>query len=63
MRAVSNTSPLSNLAIIGRLELLRERYERVVLPPAVKTELDALSHSAGAARLRGALTAASDSGD
>jgi len=57
MRVVSNTSPLSNLAIIGRLELLRERYGRVVLPPAVKAELDALSHNAGAVLLRAALAA------
>ena len=32
MRAVSNTSPISNLAIIGRLSLLRQRYGRVVVP-------------------------------
>ena len=47
MLVVSNTSPVSNLAIIGRLDLLRERYGRVVVPPTVKTELDALSHPVG----------------
>ena len=39
MLVVSNTSPLSNLAIIGRLELVREQLGRVVVPPAVRAEL------------------------
>jgi len=52
---VSNTSPISNLAIIGRLDLLRERYGRVLIPPAVKTELDALAHAAGKRRIEQAL--------
>lgn len=46
MRVVSNTSPVSNLAIIGRLSLLPERYGRVVVPPEVRRELSALSHVA-----------------
>ena len=50
MRVVSNTSPISNLAIIGRLSLLRQRYGRVTVPPEVARELRALSH--GAARDR-----------
>ena len=41
MLVVSNTSPISNLAIIGRLDLLRERYGAVLMPPAVKTDLSA----------------------
>ena len=44
MRVVSNTSPISNLAIIGRLSLLRQRYGRVAVPPEVARELRALSH-------------------
>ena len=44
MRVVSNTSPISNLAIIGRLELLQRRYQIVRIPPAVRRELEALSH-------------------
>lgn len=40
MLVVSNTSPLSNLAIIGRLELLREQLGAVLIPPAVRAELD-----------------------
>jgi len=39
MLVVSNTSPLSNLAIIGRLELVREQLGEVVIPPAVREEL------------------------
>jgi predicted nucleic acid-binding protein len=50
MPAVSNTSPLSSLAIIGRLVLLRERCGRVLIPPAVQRELAALSHATAKAR-------------
>jgi uncharacterized protein len=41
MVVVSDTSPLSNLAIIGRLALLREQFGEVRLPPAVVGELAA----------------------
>jgi hypothetical protein len=43
MVVVSDTSPLSNLAIIGRLELLREQFGEVLMPPAVVGELTALN--------------------
>lgn len=39
MRVVSNTSPLSNLAIVGRLDFLQRRYSSVQIPPAVAKEL------------------------
>ncbi len=39
MRVVSNTSPLSNLAIIGHLGLVREQLGIVLIPPAVSAEL------------------------
>lgn len=39
MLAVSNTSPISNLACIGRLNLLREQFGEVWIPSAVETEL------------------------
>lgn len=55
MRVVSNTSPLSNLAIIGRLDLLRERYGGVFIPVAVRAELDALSHAAAKSRIEAAV--------
>jgi uncharacterized protein len=57
MRAVSNTSPISNLAIIGRLDLLKLRYGTVLIPPAVAGELSALSHPAAKARIAEALAA------
>lgn len=57
MRVVSNTSPLSNLAIIGRLDFLRQRYGSVTIPPAVAEELFALSHPAAQARLTAAIDA------
>jgi len=36
---VSNTSPVLNLAIIGRLSLLREQFEEIWIPAAVLEEL------------------------
>lgn len=55
MRVVSKTSPLSNLAIIGRLDLLRERHGRLLIPPAVRRELLRLTHPAGRAAIEAAL--------
>ena len=56
MLVVSNTSPISNLAIIGRLEFLKQRYGLVRIPVAVADELAALSHPAGAQRIKAALS-------
>lgn len=39
MIVVSNTSPLSNLAAIGRLEILQQLYGRILIPPAVYQEI------------------------
>ena len=55
MLVVSNTSPISNLAIIGRLEFLRRRYAVVHIPVAVADELAALSHPVGLQRIKAAL--------
>ncbi len=55
MRVVSNTSPVSNLAIIGRLDLLRRKYGRVVIPDAVRRELARLGHPEGRVRIEAAL--------
>jgi len=55
MAVVSNTSPLSNLAIIDRLEILRGQFGQIAIPPAVQLELDRLSHPAARARLAAAL--------
>jgi predicted nucleic acid-binding protein len=57
MLAVSNTSPLSNLAIIGRLELLQDRYGSVRIPLAVARELAQLTHPGGKSRLDAASAA------
>jgi hypothetical protein len=41
MLAVSNTSPISNLAAIGRLELLQSQFSTLWIPDAVFGELTA----------------------
>jgi predicted nucleic acid-binding protein len=41
MLAVSNTSPVSNLASIGRLELLKSQFSTVRIPDEVARELAA----------------------
>jgi hypothetical protein len=41
MVVVSNTSPLLNLAIIGRLGLIADQFETVLVAPAVLEELRA----------------------
>jgi predicted nucleic acid-binding protein len=46
MLVVSNTSPISNLAVIGQLELLRGQVGSVVIPPAVHEELGRNPHPA-----------------
>jgi predicted nucleic acid-binding protein len=48
MVVVSNTSPLSNLAIVGRLTLLRDQFGSVLVPAAVRRELMQLRHAAAA---------------
>jgi predicted nucleic acid-binding protein len=55
MLAVSNTSPLSNLAIIGRLDLLREQLGEVIIPPGVQAELSRLRHAEAVASLESAI--------
>jgi predicted nucleic acid-binding protein len=41
MIVVSNTSPLTNLAAIGRFELLRDLYTEIYIPTGVWAELNA----------------------
>ena len=36
---VSNTSPISNLAMVGQLTILQEIYTRIIIPTAVYNEL------------------------
>ena len=54
---VSNTSPLVNLAVIGRLDLMREQFRKVVIPQTVWHEAEALPHEAGLRSLRDAVSA------
>jgi predicted nucleic acid-binding protein len=54
-RVVSNTSPISNLAIIGRLDLLKRRYGVVRIPAAVAAELSVLRHPAAKTEITAAL--------
>lgn len=56
MHAVSNTSPLLNLAIIDRLDLLRRQFDRVEIPAAVLAELQVDQDRPGSVQLRDALT-------
>ena len=39
MIVVSDTSPILNLAAVGKLHLLRDLYAEIVVPPAVQGEL------------------------
>lgn len=52
MQAVSDTSPLLSLAIIGRLDLLEALCERVYVPPAVVAELRVDEYRLGSEELR-----------
>lgn len=44
---VSNTSPLTNLAVIGRLDLVRRQFASVRVPAEVWAEMLALPHPEG----------------
>ncbi len=48
---ISNTSPLTNLAVIGRLELVRAQLGLVTVPAAVWKEMLALPHRDGLSAL------------
>jgi predicted nucleic acid-binding protein len=54
MSAVSDTSAISNLAIIDRLQLLQQQFGVVWIPPGVAEELDQLAHSAARSAIRAA---------
>ncbi len=55
MPAVSDTSPISNLAVIDRLTLLSNEFRKVYIPPAVADELSALSHPEARLRIENAV--------
>lgn len=45
MIVVSDTSPISNLLKIGRIDLLRHLYQTVVIPAAVSREIEFLEEN------------------
>jgi len=55
MLVVSNTSPVSNLAIIGRLNLLHTQFGEIWIPSGVQWELGQLSHAAALIDIQHAL--------
>jgi hypothetical protein len=55
MLAVSNTSPISNLASIGRLELLKSQFPELWIPDAVAEELAAHPDSVAQAMILNAI--------
>ncbi len=57
MLVVSNTSPILNLAIVNLLDLLKEQFDRVLIPPAVRAELKLEDDLPGVERARAALDA------
>jgi predicted nucleic acid-binding protein len=52
MPVVSNTSPILNLAIIQQLDLLRQQFGEVLVPPAVLAELKVDSNYPGTDLIR-----------
>lgn len=56
MRVVSNTSPVSNLAIIGRLDVLSVQFGTILIPDGVRKELERLEHDGGRGAIQQART-------
>lgn len=57
MPVVSNTSPILNLAIVGRLSLLREQFREIWIPRAVLDELRPEEDLPGSPAVREAMAA------
>ncbi len=55
MLVVSDTSPISNLAIIGRLGLLQTQFQKIWIPRAVSSELLGLPHAPALSSIRQAM--------
>ena len=55
MPVVSNTSPILNLAIIGKLSLLHEQFETIWIPSAVIDELRIKEELPGCSEIRMAI--------
>jgi len=57
MPVVSNTSPLLNLAIVGRFSLLRDQFREIWIPPGVFEELRVKEDLPGTQSMREAIEA------
>jgi predicted nucleic acid-binding protein len=57
MPAVSNTSPILNLAIIGHLDLLQRQFDEIWIPQAVEQELRIEEELPGSAAVHAAMKA------
>lgn len=57
MLVVSNTSPITNLASVGVLDLLRQQFGEVVIPSAVINELKLETDYPGTGEIRAAIKA------
>ncbi len=57
MLVISDTSFISNLALIGKLELLERLHDTVIIPEAVCRELGALSNEVAASMIDDAFKA------
>jgi uncharacterized protein len=57
MRAVSDTSPLFNLAAIDQLHLLRQTFDEIFIPDAVVQELEPVREHPGVRAIHQAISA------
>ena len=57
MPVVSNTSPILNLAIVEQLDLLRQQFGQIQIPPAVLDELKIDEEKPGSQRIKAAIAA------
>lgn len=57
MPVVSNTSPILNLAIVARLDLLRQQFGQIQIPPAVLDELKIDEERPGSQPIKAAIIA------
>jgi len=55
---VSNTSPILNLAIVDQLDLLRQQFGQIQIPPAVINELKIDEDRPGSQAIQAAITSA-----
>src|ERR1017187_4521791 len=55
MVAARDTSPISNLSITGRLDLLRSQFSQVLIPEGVRTELERMPNPEAKTSIENAL--------